>query len=135
MFLFYCYGFIMAVQFKFLMMFALCMLFANQKQSNRLVLIFADKAINANVIQQVNILKADAKGVHDRDIIYKVIPYSPGTVQEYKKWGVSNVPFTMILIGKDNGEKLRSHEPVSLTRLYDLIDNMPMRQQEIKYKH
>ncbi|MEO6523683.1 MAG: DUF4174 domain-containing protein [Mucilaginibacter sp.] len=116
-------------------MFAICMVFANQKQANRSVLIFADKANNVNVIQQINILKADAKGIHDRDIIYRVITYSTGNVQQYKKWGVTNVPFTVILIGKDNGEKLRSHEPVSLTRLFDLIDNMPMRQQEIKYKH
>ena len=119
----------MAMQIKILVIFAICMVFASQKQANQSVLIFADKANNINVIQQINILKADAKGIHGRDIIYSVIIYSPGTIQQYKKWGVTNVPFTVILIGKDNGEKLRSHQPVSLTKLFDLVDNMPMRQQ------
>lgn len=129
-----CYGFTMAMQIKFFVMFVTC-LFINQKQATRNVLIFADKASNVNVTQQINILKADTKGINDRNITYRVITYSAGSIDDYKKWGVNNVPFTVILIGKDNGEKMRSHQPVTLTKLYDLIDNMPMRQQEIRYKN
>lgn len=116
-------------------MFAACLLFLHQKQSGRCILIFADKANNMNVIQQINILKSDAKGTKSRDITFKVIIYSANNVQQYKKWGVSNTSFTVLLIGKDNGEKLRSHQPVSLTRIYDLIDNTPLRREVVHYKH
>lgn len=122
-------------QFKTLILLFTFVLLNNQKQSNRNILIFADKSDNINLIQQINILKADPGGVKNRDIIFKVITYSESNIQYYKKWHVPNTPFTVILIGKDEGEKLRSHQPVTLTRLFDLIDNMPMRREEIRYKH
>lgn len=40
--------------------------------------------------------------------------------------------FTVLLLGKDGGEKLRSHTPVTARRLLQTIDSMPMRQQEIQ---
>ncbi|EHQ30509.1 DUF4174 domain-containing protein [Mucilaginibacter paludis] len=124
-----------AFQVKIIALLLICPLVASQRPSNRSVLIFADKGDNVNAIQQINILKADPNGIKDRDIIFKVITYSESNMQHYKKWHIPNAPFTVILIGKDNGEKLRSHQPVTLARLFDLIDNMPMRQQEMKYKH
>ena len=39
--------------------------------------------------------------------------------------------FTVILIGKDGGEKLRSNKPISFTQLQQTIDAMPMRRQEM----
>jgi len=131
---FCCYGFIMALQIKILMMFAICMLQAKPSQTNRCVYIFADKADNINVVQQVNLLKADAKGIAERHIVFKVITWSATNQQQYTKWGIANTPFTVILIGIDNGEKLRSHQPVTLSKLFDVIDNMPMRREEIKHK-
>lgn len=40
--------------------------------------------------------------------------------------------FTVLLIGKDGGVKLRESEPVETRRIIDLIDSMPMRQQEMR---
>lgn len=42
--------------------------------------------------------------------------------------------FTVILIGKDGGEKLRSHRPISFDTLRSTIDAMPMRQEEMRSK-
>jgi len=131
----YCYGFTMALQYKIMMMFAAVLLLSSQKQANRSMFIFTDKPGNADVVQQVSILKGDVKGVKERDIVYNVITYSAANAPHYKKWGVTNATFTVILIGKDGGEKMRSHQPVTLARLFDLIDNMPMRRDEIRYKH
>ncbi|MGI4806175.1 MAG: DUF4174 domain-containing protein [Janthinobacterium lividum] len=36
------------------------------------------------------------------------------------------------MIGKDGGEKLRSNQAVSLEKLYNTIDDMPMRKNEMK---
>ncbi len=40
--------------------------------------------------------------------------------------------FTLLLIGKDGGVKLRSDKPVAAKELFALIDSMPMRQQEMR---
>jgi hypothetical protein len=43
--------------------------------------------------------------------------------------------FTVILVGKDGGEKLRSRTPVTMERLIKLIDSMPTRQKEFRDGH
>ena len=40
----------------------------------------------------------------------------------------------ILLVGKDGGVKLRSEEPVSIQRIFDLIDSMPMRRREMREK-
>jgi hypothetical protein len=42
--------------------------------------------------------------------------------------------FTVVLIGKDGGEKMRQQDNASLQALFDRIDGMPMRQQEMRRK-
>jgi hypothetical protein len=49
-----------------------------------------------------------------------------------KHFGVKAGEFTVILIGKDGGEKLRSHQPISWDKLQSTIDSMPMRQAEMQ---
>ena len=44
----------------------------------------------------------------------------------------STAAFSVLLIGKDGGVKLRSAEPVGAERLFALIDTMPMRRQEMR---
>ena len=40
--------------------------------------------------------------------------------------------FSLILIGKDGEVKYRINEPVKINKIFELIDKMPMRMQEIK---
>lgn len=40
--------------------------------------------------------------------------------------------FTVMLIGKDGGIKLSQTSPVTNTELFELIDAMPMRRQEMR---
>jgi hypothetical protein len=40
--------------------------------------------------------------------------------------------FSVRLLGKDGGEKLRSNQPVSTESLFALVDAMPMRRQEMR---
>lgn len=40
--------------------------------------------------------------------------------------------FKVRLIGKDGGEKLASSKPVTMSELFAVIDQMPMRRQEMK---
>lgn len=39
--------------------------------------------------------------------------------------------FTVVLIGKDGTEKLRSHKPLALNDVFKRIDSMPMRKREL----
>jgi len=40
--------------------------------------------------------------------------------------------FSVILIGKDGGEKLRRHTPLSTAELFAVVDAMPMRRAEMR---
>lgn len=111
------------------------MFLAGEPHTDRCVYIFADNTGNAKAIQQVRILNSDPAGTKKRFITYKVITWSAENAKQYQKMGISNSPFTVVLIGLDKGEKLRSHEPVTLAKLYDLIDNMAIRKMQIHYKH
>ncbi|RKR83909.1 uncharacterized protein DUF4174 [Mucilaginibacter gracilis] len=122
------------MQIKILIIFAACLWFKSQGPANHCVFIFADKTNNADLIRQINILKADPNGTNSRNIIYKVVTYSANNAEHYKKWKVSNVPFTVILIGNDNGEKLRSHQPVSLAKIFELVDNTSRRREQGHHK-
>jgi hypothetical protein len=49
------------------------------------------------------------------------------SAQLTKKYGVGADAFTVLLIGKDGGEKRRVNGVPDLQSIYDLIDGMPMR--------
>jgi hypothetical protein len=40
--------------------------------------------------------------------------------------------YTVVLIGKDGGEKLRRGDEVNIAEIFSLIDSMPMRQREMR---
>jgi len=49
-----------------------------------------------------------------------------------ERFRVERADFTVILVGKDGGEKLRDSKPLPFARLQATIDAMPMRRQEMK---
>ena len=49
-----------------------------------------------------------------------------------RQYHVQPGEFTVVLVGKDGGEKQRWHAPVAYETLRDLIDSMPMRQDEMR---
>lgn len=99
-------------------------------QDKRLLLVYADNENNTYLKQQKNLLNTDFKGLNERDVEVKYY-YANYNRAEFKKRKIT-APFTVILVGKDGGDKLKSSTPVSLTKLYDTIDAMPMRQSEMK---
>lgn len=103
-----------------------------QFSNKRLLLIYADQANNTSLIQQQQLLKSNATGLNERDITVKVYLRSTSPKEFTKKYISSD--FTVILIGKDNGEKLRTHQIVTTKQLFSLVDAMPMRRQEMKDK-
>lgn len=49
-----------------------------------------------------------------------------------KRFGVKKDQFTVILLGKDGGEKYRSKKYIPIEDIFAIIDAMPMRQAEMK---
>ncbi|WP_345955935.1 DUF4174 domain-containing protein [Mucilaginibacter sp. PAMB04168] len=109
---------------------ALIFLSTTTFREKRMLLIFADKPGNQLVKKQKDILDANAAGIKERDI--EVLTYYEGKDRvQFQKRSVKDT-FTVILIGKDGGEKYRATQPITLSKLFGFIDAMPMRVQEMK---
>jgi hypothetical protein len=114
--------------------------------SRRIVIIAAASAEAPLVREQRAELLGHAAGLDERDMVAfialpgnRVEPVhgqapAPTDVQDFLSRNPSSAagPFTVLLVGKDGGVKLRSPGPVAAQELFALIDTMPMRRQEMR---
>lgn len=113
---------------------------------NRLLFLFAEDANDPffkNLQSQIMDQKAE---VDDRDLIIFELPVKGparmGTTLLDRQQADSirthfDVPgntFSLILVGKDGGIKLKREDRVGLSVVFGLIDSMPMRQREMPRK-
>jgi hypothetical protein len=107
---------------------------AAMRWERRVVLISAPSAKDAAFARQREILSRWRSEADDRDLTVvevigdQVSGASDSGMALRRKYRLSDAGFTAILIGKDGGEKLRSHKPLPAARLEAVIDAMPMRQ-------
>ncbi|WP_132055575.1 DUF4174 domain-containing protein [Pseudocnuella soli] len=102
---------------------------AAQFSKKRALFIFGDPK-SETVKEQLALLKKEAAGVNDRDLNITTVA---GEEKRLKKYEVApNTPFTIILVGKDGGEKFRSEKLTQPSELFNIIDAMPMRQSEMR---
>ena len=99
-------------------------------QEKRQLLVFAENTNNSSLKTQQKILNADPEGLKERDIEVKFF-YADRDKDKFKEKHIKS-GFTIILVGKDGGDKLRSTSTLTLQKLYSTIDAMPMRQSEMK---
>ncbi len=100
-----------------------------QFRGNRQLLILGQPQ-NQMVSKQLELLKKDAAGVKEREIIITLVAKENPIYKEYKV--EASIPFTVILVGKDGGEKHRTHIVMTARQLFALVDAMPMRQVEMR---
>ena len=104
----------------------------------RVVIIFPDDS-HIDAARQANLLLAEAKGLRERDMI--VLEVGPNEVKALfgpehdlncyairSDLDVTDGFFAMTLVGKDGAVKFRTDEVVPAAVLFELIDQMPMRQ-------
>lgn len=103
-----------------------------QSQTVRRLLLFAGDTTDVALTTQREWLRADSAGVEERDIWIAVFTDPKTFRRMYEHHGAARHEFTLILIGKDGSEKLRSDKPVPTQELFKLIDSMPMRQVEMR---
>ena len=100
-----------------------------------MVLVSAPQATDPAADAQRRILARVRGGSDDRDLMLvealgdKVIGASDTAAALRRNYKLPADRFTVILIGKDGGEKQRSATPMSAASLFGTIDAMPMRRQ------
>lgn len=105
---------------------------ATYRWKSRVLLVFAPRADAPSLVAQRRSVEKEKAGFQDRALV--VLELTDGAKAEAlrRQFNIKPENFTVILIGKDGGEKLRKSGPVSPKELFDLIDSMPMRQQEMR---
>lgn len=103
-----------------------------QFSKKRQVLVFGPPG-STQVGEQVKLLEKATAGMNERHMTLTVI--KPGQAA-WKNYQVdpSNA-LTVILVGKDGGEKYRSGKLTTAQQLFDLVDAMPMRQSEMRRRN
>ncbi len=112
----------------------------------RLLFLFAPDAshpIFRNLNSEIKKQKAE---VEDRDlVVFEVLEKGPSRMGRTQldrqvadsmrnRFKAPQQKFTLILVGKDGGVKMRRHDPANLKEVFELIDSMPMRQNEMRQK-
>lgn len=117
----------------------------NYKWQKRPLLLFAPASDNPHLVNQKESIDSHLDALQERDIVVLEIIgpdnglYLNGKLQPDKqgnalreRFDAPADAFTVILVGKDGNDKLRKQAPVEVTQLFELIDSMPMRQQEMR---
>lgn len=98
----------------------------------RKLLVFATGEC-AMLHKQVEIFSHFKSEMDERDIVIEQFCQNKENKNNFTNWNVSSdSSFTLVLIGRDGGEKFRLHKLLSAKDIFDMVDAMPMRQQEIK---
>ena len=110
----------------------------------RVLLIFAPAPEDPQLQIQLRRLHENAPAAAARDLVAIAVPCkSPSPTQAMltddaaeaarRHFNVAPMDFTVILLGKDGGEKLRSSKPLAFDKLRDTIDAVPMHQQSMRF--
>jgi hypothetical protein len=111
---------------------------------NRLILIFASSQQDSTLLKTQQQAIAYKDEIADRDLLLmymiekgkntvngSLLPDSVSTALR-KEYAVPQGKFTIILIGKDGGEKMRQENKIDFKEIFGRIDAMPMRQSEMQ---
>ncbi len=110
----------------------------------RPLLLFAEVEGDAQLQRQLADVEATRDRFDERDMVLIVVLVRGASHVEGRRlsdedadrlrasYGVRGGSFALRLVGKDGGVKRRDEEVVPMDALYDQIDSMPMRQQEMR---
>jgi hypothetical protein len=105
------------------------------RDKKRVVLLVASTDDQDDFKRQKALLMAHTAELAERDMLVVEVLYSrlSGADQAFLARKIGGKPkFAVVLIGKDGGVKLKSAEPIIPARLFETVDTMPMRRQEMR---
>ena len=97
---------------------------------NRIILTFADDQDHPDLIRLKAEMKENECEILNRDLLHFHFSNDGKTGNHITR---NDQSFRILLIGKDGGIKYESNQYVSLIQLFELIDSMPMRQNEMPH--
>jgi hypothetical protein len=115
----------------------------NYQWKNRLLLVFAPSPEDEAYQEQLELL-SDDDALAERDLVlFHIFESDSGfagetrlseadVAQLQEQFEVGLKDFTVVLVGKDGTEKERWSKPIHTAELFSLIDQMPMRQAEMR---
>ena len=109
----------------------------------RPLLVFAPTQSDPRLVETVGRIAATGCDFADRDMVLgRIVADGTSTLdgqvvdtsqaqQLFSQFGIGADSFSVVLIGKDGGEKLRVGDVPDLQAIYSVIDGMPMRGREM----
>ncbi|TFF30450.1 DUF4174 domain-containing protein [Mucilaginibacter psychrotolerans] len=113
------------------LIFVMMLLPVGQQSNKRVLTIYAQSDNEPQYKQQIQLFDQDKAGLLERDVVVRTIFYNDANANDFRKAQVKD-NFTIVLTGKDGGEKYRSNKLLPLQKLYAIIDVMPMRKAEMR---
>ena len=98
---------------------------------NRIILTFAKDEDQSDLIRLKAEMKENDCEILNRDLLHFHFSNDGKTGNHIT---TNDKSFRILLIGKDGGIKYESNRSVSLIHLFELIDSMPMRQDEMQHE-
>ncbi|RZS90553.1 DUF4174 domain-containing protein [Aquimarina brevivitae] len=113
---------------------------------DRLLLVIADSYESTTLQQQITSFKDSQNALKERKlVVYQITPsdFKKGLLHTkrikgnplYQQYNNEQSEFKLILIGLDGDVKATYFNPTPPKTIYNLIDQMPMRRQELKRKN
>lgn len=100
---------------------------------SRLLVVIAPDPGDPRLEAQKRVFATDLTGTRERDLVLlEGSGDQPGAADLRRRFGVPRDAYRSILVGKDGRAKLSSAEPISAEALFDEIDQMPMRRDEMQ---
>lgn len=105
---------------------------------HRVLLIGAPTAAQAELKRQKTLLATSTSGLAERDFKVIEVLYDQLSPADRQCWtqqlGQPLAGFRVLLIGKDGGVKRTETQPLAPASLFNTVDKMPMRRQEMRGK-
>ena len=98
--------------------------------TNRIAVVFADSPFDPSFVEQMELFEGQEDELVERDLIV-LVDTDPRASSEIRR-ELRPRGFALVLIGKDNGVKLRKPFPWSVREITHAIDKWPIRQQELR---
>ena len=100
------------------------------KWKNRILVVFVTAEGSKHWTEQKNLFVKQADGAKSRDLL--LLKNHRNKLKKPSNSNEKEPTFVMHLVGKDGSIKKVYTKPQSLNKVFDVIDAMPMRQQEMK---
>jgi hypothetical protein len=97
---------------------------------HRVLVIYAPAGSEQKLARQLDLLRPREPDLRERDLKEIILRDNADRPEIIHRFRLRK--FTVLLLGKDGGEKLRSDGVVEPDRIFRLIDSMPMRRDEMR---